>query len=133
MSTLGVLAFIALKLKKGVTVKMKKMISFILLSTAILSAQSGDEIFANNCASCHATILGITNDGGYDNKYITQAPYIIDLVAKLKEETGSKEKFSAFIREYIQSPSKRKSLYEKELFKSLVLCLLWKVQCLMKR
>ena len=96
---------------------MKKIIPFILLSTAILSAQSGDEIFSNNCASCHAEILGITNDGGYDNKYITQAPYIIDLVAKLKEETSSKEEFAAFIREYIQNPNKRKSLYGKKAIK----------------
>jgi len=96
---------------------MKKIISFILLATTILSAQSGDEIFTKNCASCHATILGITNDGGYDNKYITHAPYIIELVAKLKEETSSKEEFSAFIREYIQNPNKRKSLYGKRAIK----------------
>ncbi len=97
--------------------KMKKVISFILLSTAILSAQSGDGIFSKNCASCHAAVLGITNDGGYDNKYITQAPYIIDLVAKLKEETSSKEEFALFIREYIQNPDKRKSLYGKRAIK----------------
>ncbi len=97
--------------------KMKKIIPSILLSTAILFAQSGDEVFAKNCASCHATILGITNDGGYDNKYITQAPYIIDLVAKLKEETSSKEEFALFIREYIQNPDKRKSLYGKRAIK----------------
>ncbi len=108
---------IALKLTKGVTMKMKKIIPFILLSTAILSAQSGGEIFSKNCASCHAEILGITNDGGYDNKYITQAPYITDLVAKLKETTASKEEFTLFIREYIQNPDKRKSLYGKKAIK----------------
>ena len=96
---------------------MKKIIPFILLSTAILSAQPGDKIFAKNCASCHATILGISNDGGYDNKYITQAPYITDLVAKLKKETASKEEFALFIRDYIKNPSKRKSLYGKRAIK----------------
>lgn len=97
--------------------KMKKIIPFILLSTVILSAQPGDDIFSNNCASCHAEILGIANDGGYDNKYITQAPYITDLVAKLKEATASKEEFSIFIKEYIENPEKRKSLYGKKAIK----------------
>jgi len=96
---------------------MKKIIPFILLAATILSAQSGDEVFTKNCASCHATILGITNDGGYDNKYITQAPYIIELVAKLKEKTASKEEFALFIRDYIQNPNKRKSLYGKKAIK----------------
>ncbi len=109
--------FIALKLKKGIAMKMKKIIPFILLSTVMLSAQSGDEIFSKNCASCHTEIMGITNDGGYDNKYITSAPYIVDLVDKLKEKTASKEEFAAFIREYIQNPSKRESLYGKRAIK----------------
>jgi len=79
--------------------------------------KQGEEIFNQNCSSCHATILGISNDGGYDNKYITSAPYVVDLVDKLREETGSKEKFGEFIKEYIQNPDKRKSLYGKKAIK----------------
>ena len=77
----------------------------------------GERVFKGNCSKCHATILGFANDGGYDNKYITPAPYVKDLVAKLKKKTGSKEKFTAFISEYIQNPNKRKSLYGKKAIK----------------
>jgi len=97
--------------------EMKKITSLILLSTIILSAQSGDEIFSKHCASCHVVTLGISNEGGYSNKYITQAPYIVDLIKKLKQKTASKEEFTAFITEYIQNPNKRKSIYGKKAIK----------------
>jgi mono/diheme cytochrome c family protein len=77
----------------------------------------GEKLFKQNCAKCHANILGVTNSGGHENSYITPAPYVTDLVAKLKEKTGSKEKFTKFIREYIQNPDKRKSLYGKKAIK----------------
>ena len=95
--------------------KLKKILFFIPLATTILFSQSitGEELFNKNCSQCHATILGVTNDGGYDNSYITPAPYVADLVKKLKEETGSKEKFENFIKEYIENPNKRKTLYGK--------------------
>jgi len=98
--------------------KLKKILFFIPLATTVLFSQpTGEKVFNTNCAACHATILGVTNDGGYDNSYITPAPYISDLVAKLKQETGSKEKFAEFIKEYIENPNKRKSLYGKRAIK----------------
>jgi len=99
---------------------MKTLIVLPLLLSTILFAQSektGKEIFEKNCAKCHATILGMSNDGGYENTYITPAPYVSDLVLKLKTKTHSKEKFSKFIKEYIQNPNKRKSLYGKRAIK----------------
>jgi len=75
------------------------------------------KIFEKNCASCHAAILGIENDGGYNNSYITAAPYIVDLVKELKSKTATKEEFSNFIREYIKNPDKRKTLYGKKAIK----------------
>ena len=72
-----------------------------------------EKLFNKNCYKCHAEILGIANDGGYDNSYVTSAPYIKDLVKKLKEETKSKEEFVDFITDYIRDPNKRKTLYGK--------------------
>ncbi len=90
-----------------------------LFGTVVFAQEprTGQELFQQNCSKCHANILGVTNDGGYDNTYITPAPYVKDLVKKLKSKTGSQEKFTEFVREYIQDPNKRKSLYGKRAIK----------------
>jgi len=88
----------------------KKIILLVILVTSSIVADEGKELFDKHCSKCHATVLGMVNDGGYENSYLTSAPYVVDLVAKLKEETGSEEKFAVFIKEYIQNPDKRKSL-----------------------
>jgi mono/diheme cytochrome c family protein len=90
--------------------KTKNMMFFMLLATTLFG-KSGEDLFNQNCSECHASVLGITNDGGYENSYITPAPYVADLVDKLKKETQSREKFAEFIKEYIQNPNKRKTLY----------------------
>lgn len=97
--------------------KMKRLIPFILLSTVTLFAQSGDELFHNNCASCHQIIYGISDNCGYGHKFIANGPYITDLIAKLKKETASKEEFALFIKEYLKNPSELKSLYGKRAIK----------------
>jgi mono/diheme cytochrome c family protein len=90
----------------------------LLVSTTLFSnSEVGKGLFDKNCAKCHAEILGIVNNGGYDNTYITPAPYVVDLVTKLKEKATSQEKFTEFIKEYIQNPDKRKSLYGKRAIK----------------
>ncbi len=94
-----------------------RYISLILLLSTILYAKTGEELFNTYCYKCHANILGITNDGGYDNSYITVAPYIKELVKKLKNKTKTKVKFQQFITDYIQNPDKRKSLYGKKAIK----------------
>ena len=97
--------------------KINHKILYLLVSTSILMATTGEELFNKHCAKCHSTVLGITNDGGYENTYLTPAPYVVDLVTKLKEETTSQEEFASFIKEYIQNPNKRKSLYGKKAIK----------------
>jgi len=94
---------------------LKKILIFLPIASTVLFAEpTGYNLFEANCAKCHATILGVSNDGGYENDYITSAPYITDLVKKLKEETTSQDEFKNFIKEYIQNPDKRKSLYGKK-------------------
>ncbi len=96
----------------------KLVLSTMLLTVSVYAdGLSGKEVFNNNCSKCHANILGISNDGGYENTYITPAPYIKDLVTKLKNETKTKKEFTSFIKEYIQNPNKRKSLYGKKAIK----------------
>jgi cytochrome c5 len=88
-----------------------------MLASSVLSANTGEKLFDAHCSKCHATILGMTNDGGYENEYITPAPYVANLVSKLKKETTSAEEFTQFIKEYIENPNKRKSLYGKKAIK----------------
>ena len=88
-----------------------------IVTTTLFSESTGQQLFLKNCAKCHSTILGVENDNGYDNSYITTAPYIVDLVKKLKKETKSKDEFQTFISQYIQDPDKRKSLYGKRAIK----------------
>ncbi len=97
--------------------KISNIVFLVTFATSIVSAQTGEELFNKNCSSCHANILGITNNGGYDNSYITPAPYVTDLISKLRKETQTKEKFVDFIKEYIQNPDKRKTLYGKKAIK----------------
>ena len=97
--------------------KTKITVFFILLATTTLFGKSGEELFDQNCATCHSAVLGVTNEGGYENSYITPAPYVADLVEKLKKETASKDEFAKFIKEYIQNPDKRKTLYGKKYIK----------------
>ena len=98
--------------------KFKKILFLIPLSTSVLFSQpTGEDVFNKNCSECHATILGVDHDGGYENTLLTPAPYVSDLVKKLKEETGTQEKFAEFIKEYIENPDKRKSLYGKRAIK----------------
>jgi len=98
--------------------KLKKILFLIPITTIILFSQpTGEKVFNKNCADCHATVLGVTHDGGYENTLLTPAPYITDLVKKLKEKTLTKEKFTEFIKEYIENPDKRKSLYGKRAIK----------------
>ena len=93
--------------------KIKKSMLLILTITSGVFASPGEVLFNKHCSECHANILGLVNDGGYDNSYVTPAPYVVDLVKKLKEKTKSKKEFAEFIKEYIEDPDKRKTLYGK--------------------
>jgi len=97
--------------------KIKNSMLLILAITSGVFANSGEMLFDKHCSGCHANVLGVVNDGGYDNSYLTPAPYVADLVTKLKEQTKSKEEFAEFIKEYIENPDKRKTLYGKRAIK----------------
>ena len=97
--------------------KMKNIVLLTALATSTLFAQSGKVLFTNHCSSCHATIVGINESGG-ELTNVYEAPYAKDVIAKLKAETKTKAEFVAFIKDYINKPDKRKSLYGKKAIKS---------------
>ena len=96
--------------------KIKNITLFTLLATSALLAQSGDALFTNYCASCHTTVVGVNESGG-EVTNIYEAPYAKDVIDKLKSETKTKEAFIGFIKDYINEPDKRKSLYGKKAIK----------------
>ncbi len=97
--------------------KMKIIAVIAALFTSTLYAQSGSELFANNCSSCHSDVLGVNIDIQDEYSYIAEAPYIDDLITKLKAKTKNEKHFTKFIEDYINNPDKRKSLYGKRAIK----------------
>ena len=96
--------------------KIKNIALITVLATSTLLAQSGEALFTNYCASCHTTVVGVNESGGKVTP-IYEAPYAKDVIDKLKAETKTKEEFIAFIKDYIDAPDKRKSLYGKKAIK----------------
>ncbi len=96
--------------------KIKNIILSSLLVSSTLFAQSGEELFNNYCSSCHTTVVGVNESGGKVTN-IYEAPYAKEVVNKLKDETKTEEEFIAFIKDYIDEPNKRKSLYGKKAIK----------------
>ena len=96
--------------------KVKNIVLFTVLTTSSLFAQSGAALFTNNCSSCHTTVVGLNESGGkLTNVY--PAPFAKDVVQKLKSETKTKAEFISFVKDYIENPDKRKSLYGKRAIK----------------
>ncbi len=96
--------------------KIKNMTLVTLLATSTLLAQSGETLFTSYCASCHTTVVGVNESGGKVTP-IYEAPYAGDVIDKLKTETKTKEAFLLFVKDYINEPDKRKSLYGKKAIK----------------
>ncbi len=96
--------------------RLKKIMVLSLFTASILQANTGEELFKNHCSSCHSEILGVDESGGKVTN-IYGAPYVKDVVKKLKEETKTQDEFVSFIKDYINIPSKRKSLYGKRAIK----------------
>jgi len=60
----------------------------------------------------------VTGCDNSDTKFVTdKAPYIKDVITKIKEKTNSRDKFVRFIKDYINHPDRKKSLYGKKAIK----------------
>ncbi|RLA76750.1 MAG: hypothetical protein DRG78_18475 [Epsilonproteobacteria bacterium] len=96
--------------------KFKKLLLSSLLAATLLQAESGEALFNIHCSSCHSEVIGVNESGG-KLVNIYEAPYIKDLITHLKSQTKNKTEFTSFIKDYINLPSKRKSLYGKKAIK----------------
>ncbi|MEA1954067.1 MAG: cytochrome c [Campylobacterota bacterium] len=96
--------------------KIRNITCVTLLATSALLAQSGEALFGKYCTSCHTTVVGVNESGGKETP-IYEAPYAGNVISTIKEETKTKEAFMAFIKDYINEPDKRKSLYGKKAIK----------------
>jgi len=95
---------------------MKRIVLFTALSATMLFAGSGKDLFTKYCSSCHTTVMGLNESGG-EVTNVYGAPYAKDVISKLKNETKTKEEFIEFVKDYINEPDKRKSLYGKKAIK----------------
>jgi hypothetical protein len=73
-------------------------------------------LFQKHCAVCHMDAVGAYETAGTITK-VYQAPYAKDVVKKLKAKTKNEAEFISFIKDYVNMPSKRKSLYGKRAIK----------------
>ncbi len=96
--------------------KLTKIILTSVFTASVVYAQSGATLFNTYCSSCHTEVLG-TNESGGKITHIYEAPFAGDIVQKLKLNTKNKDEFISFIKDYINIPSKRKSLYGQKAIK----------------
>ncbi len=96
--------------------KIKNITLFALFTTSALLAQSGEALFNKHCTGCHTTVVGVNEVGG-ELTNVYEAPYAKDVINKIKTETKTEEAFVTFIKDYIDEPDKRKSLYGKKAIK----------------
>jgi len=97
---------------------MKKTLILIslLLATMTLQAQTGAEIFESKCVSCHiktppAGIMGKRGTPEFREAMMKlQAPPMMKVTMKVKGAFDTKEKFVAFVADYIENPTKEKIL-----------------------
>ena len=95
---------------------MKKIFMFtsIIFATVTLQAQTGAEIFESKCVSCHvqtppAGMMGQRGTPEYREAMMKlKAPPMMKVTMRLKNAFDTKEKFVAFVADYIENPTKEK-------------------------
>ena len=89
---------------------MKKIILSLLIITSSLLALSGESVYKKHCVTCHKMQKPKTN---------LLAPPMPSVSKRLQRDIHSKEKFVAFVRDYIQNPSQEKGHCSPKAFKHL--------------
>jgi len=111
---------------------MKKGLVSLLFMVSSLFALSGEEIYTQHCASCHAKDMMMDMDGMMEWRKKIQrstkeekqamrqkmmkemqdgdmkAPAMPMISMRIKHMTSSKDEFVAFVKDYIQNPSQEK-------------------------
>jgi len=88
----------------------KKIILGLLLIASSLFALTGEEVYVKHCAACHKMEKPKTG---------LLAPPMPAVSKRLQRDIHSKEEFIAFVKEYIQNPSKDKGHCSDKAFKNL--------------
>jgi len=102
--------------KEPQKVKVKKAVLSEADEKLAQETKANEALFSKYCASCHTTVMGVSATCGNVTP-IYQAPYAKDVINKVKAETKTKEAFITFVKDYINEPDKRKSLYGKKAIK----------------
>jgi len=96
---------------------MKKILilTSLLIATMTLQAQTGAEIFENKCVACHVKTppsdMGQRGTPAHREAMMKlKAPPMMKVTMKVKMVHESKEKFVTFVSDYIENPSKDKTL-----------------------
>ena len=89
---------------------MKKILFTLLITTSSIFALSGESVYSNHCAVCHKM---------RKPKSGLLAPPMPSVSKRLQRDISSKEKFIAFVKDYIQNPSQDKGHCSPKAFKNL--------------
>lgn len=89
---------------------MKKIILSLLIMLSSLFALSGESVYVKHCAVCHKM---------QKPKSGLLAPPMPSVSKRLQRDIHSKEKFVAFVKDYIQNPSQEKGHCSPKAFKHL--------------
>lgn len=95
---------------------MKKILLVFVLALTSLYANSGQDIYKNSCAMCHA-MQGMTGKSSMDMS-LMKAPPMPMVSQRLKMQLKTRDEFISFVDDYIQNPAKKKGFcmpmaYEK--------------------
>ncbi len=89
---------------------MKKIILSLLLITSSLFSLDGNLVYVKYCASCHKM---------KKPKVGLLAPPMPSVSKRLQRDIDSKEEFVAFVKDYIQNPSREKGHCSEKAFVNL--------------
>lgn len=91
---------------------MKKFLIVLLVLSSGLLAQTGKTVYEKYCISCHVQKSRVSED-----KATLKAPPMNRVSQRLKMNTSSKEEFIAYVKDYIQYPSKEKGFCREKAYK----------------
>ena len=87
----------------------KTVLTFLLLSSSLF-AISGESVYTKHCAVCHKMQKPKTN---------LLAPPMPSVSKRLQRDIKSKKEIVAFVKDYIQNPSREKGHCSEKAFKRL--------------
>lgn len=82
---------------------MKNILLISLIISSSLFAATGKTVYEKYCISCHLEKSRVNED-----KAKLKAPPLNRVSQRLKMNTSSKEEFIAYVKDYIQNPSREK-------------------------